>query len=186
MPVPSHDETFKRLYQTHRQAIWSYCLRRVPRAEVEDAVAEVFAVAWRRRDTAPSGDETLLWLYGVARNVVRNVTRSQIRRRRLDLKVVSLGVTNEGPADIPVVRNAEEQELLQHVANLDDDEQELLRLRLWEELPIADIARTVGRSPRSVESKLARIRKKLARRLAVPASSTAMGRPRYAEEGGDR
>lgn len=32
-------------------------------------------VAWRRLAEVPDGDESLLWLYGVARNVVRNHRR---------------------------------------------------------------------------------------------------------------
>lgn len=186
MALPSADADFRRWYEAHRGDIWSYCVRRMPRAEVEDAVAEVFVVAWRKRSSAPSGDEVRLWLFGVARNVVRNMTRSETRRRRLGRKVSTLGPEHAEASDIPVVRNAEEQELLRAVADLSDNEQELLRLRTWEELSINDIATTVGRSPRSVESKLARIRKKLARQLAVPAGVTSTVRPRYAEEGGDR
>jgi DNA-directed RNA polymerase specialized sigma24 family protein len=33
-------------------------------------VAETFAIAWRRVDAIPAGDQARLWLYGVARNVL--------------------------------------------------------------------------------------------------------------------
>ena len=186
MTVPSQDAQFQTMYTAHRDAIWSYCMRRVERAEVEDAVAEVFVVAWRRQDQAPPGEETLPWLYGVARNVVRNTNRARYRRQRLNTKVSSLGTQPEDPSDVQVVRNMQDEALLDAVASLKDDEQELLRLRTWEELPINQIAIVVGKSPRSVESKLGRIRKKLARKLAVPHQSGAKARPSYAEEGGER
>ena len=70
MTVPSQDTQFQQMYLTHRDAIWAYCVRRVHRDDVEDAVAEVFIVAWRKHDKAPDGDEMLPWLYGVARNIV--------------------------------------------------------------------------------------------------------------------
>jgi hypothetical protein len=52
-------------------------------ADVNDATAEVFLVAWKKLGLVPAGDETLPWLYGVARNVVRNADRSSRRSGRL-------------------------------------------------------------------------------------------------------
>ncbi len=174
------------MFRTHRDAIWSYCVRRVDRNEVEDAVAEVFIVAWKKHDRAPGGDEMLPWLYGVARNVVRNSNRSMVRRNRLSSRMKSLGTETAEASDVQVVRNLEDERLLAAVATLSDDDQELLRLRTWEELTIKQIATAIGKSPRSVESKLGRIRKKLARQLSVPMSSAQPVRPSYAEEGGER
>ena len=174
------------MYQAHRDAIWSYCVRRVHRDDVEDAVADVFIVAWKKHDRAPEGEEMLLWLYGVARNVVRNANRSVVRRSRLSSKMKSFGPETAEASDVQVVRNLEDERLLAAVATLSDDDQELLRLRTWEELSIKQIASAVGKSPRSVESKLGRIRKKLARQLSVPESPAQPVRPSYAEEGGER
>lgn len=186
VPRPSQDTVFQQIYRRHRDAVWAYCYRRLDHNEVEDAVAEVFTVAWRRRDSTPTGDEALPWLYGVSKNVVRNINRSSVRRNRLDVRVASATQASDDPSDVQVVRNLEDEELLEAVSRLSPDEQELLRLRTWEELSINDIAAVVGRSPRSVESKLARIRKKLARRFDVPSSLLRVVRPRYAEEGGER
>ena len=36
------------LYRSHYWSVYGYCLRRVCRDRVEDAVAEVFTVVWRR------------------------------------------------------------------------------------------------------------------------------------------
>lgn len=80
---PREDERFCLLYDQNLAPIRNYCLRRLPRAEVNDAVAEVFVVVWRRIDTAPNGDDARPWLYGIARNVIRNTDRSLRRRTRL-------------------------------------------------------------------------------------------------------
>ncbi len=45
---------------------------------------------WRRLDQVPPSDEVLLWLYGVARNVVRNYQRGARRYLRLVARVGSL------------------------------------------------------------------------------------------------
>jgi len=180
------DTQFRHLYMTHRDAVWSYIVRRVGRNEVDDAVAEVFVVAWRKISEAPAIDEQLPWLYGIARNIVRNVIRSSNRRKRLWIKTAALPPTNSPASDIQVVRNSEDEELLVAVARLRANDQELLRLRTWEELTIRDIALVVGMTPKSVESRLVRIRKNLARTLAVPESPTRKVRPDLANQGGEQ
>jgi RNA polymerase sigma-70 factor (ECF subfamily) len=165
--------------------VWWYCSRRLHRDEVADAVAEVFLVAWRKIDEAPDTDEALLWLYGVARNVVRNMRRSTRRRHRLQLKAASVGEPDSPGPEMLVVRRAEDRELLAAVARLGSLERELLRLRTWEELTLAEIAEVVGSSVRSVESRLARTRRKLAAMLSVSVSSAAAVSPRSVEEGGE-
>lgn len=48
----------------------------------EDVAAEVFAVAWRRRNDFPDAPLTLPWLYATLRNVVGNELRRRKRTRR--------------------------------------------------------------------------------------------------------
>jgi len=175
------------MFASHRDAMWVYCYRRLPRDDVQDAVAEVFLVAWRRIDQAPEGDETLLWLYGVARNVVRNFRRSSMRNQRLRVKAGAFHQADDPTPEMQVIRRAEDQELLAAVDRLKPLEQELLRLRTWEELSLDEIASVVGLSKRGVESRLARIRKKLGVLLHVPTSSSHQTlSPRPVEEGGER
>jgi len=184
---PQHDNTrFEGMYLAHRDAIWSYVVRRVTRDEVDDAVAEVFTVAWRKMGQCPEPEEQLPWLYAIGRNIVRNTHRASNRRNRLWKKVSSMPPSDEAGSDVQVVRNFEDTELLTAVSRLKSIDQELLRLRTWEELPIKDIAVVVGLSPKSVESRLVRIRKNLARMLAVPASQPHGVRPGYAREGGEQ
>lgn len=172
--VPSQNAEFSRLFATHRGAVWAYCCRRLPSSEVSDAVAEVFLQTWRRIDRVPEGDESLLWLYGVARNVVRNSQRSERRRRRLRGKVAGLSSSELLDPEVEVFRRVEDRALLEAVERLDPLERELLRLRNWEELSISEVAAIVGMSARAVESHLARTRKRLESIL----SRQTAGRPR--------
>jgi RNA polymerase sigma-70 factor (ECF subfamily) len=172
------------MYLTHRHAIWSYVVRRTDRDNVDDAVAEVFTVAWRKISRTPDVDEQLPWLYGISKNVVRNTNRSATRRQRLWRRATEAPSVDAPAADVQVVRNMEDTELLAAVGRLRPVDRELLRLRTWEELPIKDIAIAMGMSPKAVESRLVRIRKNLARMLAVPSSPSQMVRPGHATEGG--
>lgn len=71
------EQRFETLYRSHYLNILAYCVRRLPRADAEDAAAEVFEVAWRRSAQVPDDDDALPWLYGVTRKVLSN----QLRRR---------------------------------------------------------------------------------------------------------
>ena len=64
------DAEFRRFFDEYFAEVRSYCLRRLPVADANDAVSEVFLVVWRRRHTAP--DDVKPWLFAIARNVVRN------------------------------------------------------------------------------------------------------------------
>jgi DNA-directed RNA polymerase specialized sigma24 family protein len=84
---------------------------------VNDVVAEVFLVAWRRIDEAPESRE-MLWLYGIAKNVIRNAHRARHRQERLRTKVTAQGLTSEPSAEVHVVRNVEERAVLDPLATL--------------------------------------------------------------------
>jgi DNA-directed RNA polymerase specialized sigma24 family protein len=59
---------FDALFDAHRLDIASYCSwRTASRTDAEDAVAEVFLVAWRRIESVPAGDAARAWLYAAAR-----------------------------------------------------------------------------------------------------------------------
>lgn len=183
---PTRELTFRGLYEEHRHPVWSYCYRRLPRDEVADAVEEVFLVAWRRLDDVPQGAAAGPWLFGVARNVIRNADRSRRRRSRVEAKLQTAGVRVEESAESVAVREAEDVALLAAVGRLRPIERELLRLRTWEELPLADIGDVVGMSTRSVESRLARVRKKLARAMNDPDVGARDATPSTARKGDAR
>ena len=60
------DAMFNRTFDLHYEAVQIYCFRRLRADDVNDAVAEVFLVAWRRIDQLPAGRE-LPWLYAISR-----------------------------------------------------------------------------------------------------------------------
>lgn len=154
--TPNYDDRFRLLYLNHGDDLRAYCRRRLGRDEAEDALAEVFAVAWRRFDKMPEGNEARLWLYGVARNVVRNATRTTRRRTRLSSRLKTSGETPEsGPVDSLVIRS-EHQDVMAALATLKPSDQELLRLHAWEELSRSEIAQVLDISVPAVDMRLHR------------------------------
>ena len=152
---PDFNDRFRRLYLTHGDDLRAYCQRRLGRDDAEDALAEVFAVAWRRFDKLPDGQEARLWLYGVARNVIRNATRTSRRKIRLAGRLMSGEVPQTGPDESLLIRS-EHEDVLAALATLRPSDQELLRLHSWEELSRKEIAQMLGISVPAVDMRLHR------------------------------
>lgn len=182
---PSSDVRFRRLFDDHEAAMREYCSRRLDVSEANDCAAEVFLVAWRKIDRLPAGQDGLLWLYGVARNVVRNAERSRRRRSRLGVKLDATATLPPAGPEQQTVRRAQDELVLQALASLKTDDRELLRLRTWEELSRSELAELFGISVEAVDMRLKRAMQRMARALKstgyVKEFST---RPRAAEEGG--
>lgn len=74
-------ERFELLYRQHARLVLAYALTRTTRENAHDATASTFLVAWRRFDHVP--DDPLPWLIGVARRVLADQWRSDLRRSAL-------------------------------------------------------------------------------------------------------
>lgn len=176
--------TFERLYRQHAQAIYAYCARRTGPEEAKDATADVFSVMWRRFAEVPQADETLPWLYGVARNVVRDRARSSRRRSRLRVKIGSQPMELAEDPQVQVVRSSEHERILAAMEKLPELDREVLRLVEWEGLSRNQVAAALFVSRAAIDKRITRSHKKLARHLGVtPAVERTTPVP--PEEGGD-
>lgn len=180
----STDRRFEALYRAHAREVHPYCLRRTTGEEAKDATSDVFLVAWRRFEDVPPGDETLPWLYGVARNVLANHARSFRRRGRLTTKLASQHEGTEPGLEPQVVRNEEHQELVRALSKLSDKDQEILRLVEWEGLSREQVADMFYVSRGAIDKRISRAYKKVARTLGVPAPDV-LTTPVTIEEGGE-
>ena len=156
---------FELIYKTHYDAVLRYCLRRTPRQDALDATAEIFVVAWRRRQDLP-WDRPLPWLYGTARRVLSNQRRRAARRSRVERRVGSEQAPDTGPETL-VVRHSEQEEILNALDRLRTEEREIIRLAGWEELARGDIATALGCSPNAATKRLHRALDHLAAELGT-------------------
>jgi RNA polymerase sigma-70 factor, ECF subfamily len=159
--VASTDEAFERVYAQYLPAVSGYLYRRVERRFVEDLAADVFAIAWRRRESVTPGEE-LPWLYRIAANLVANHRRKQATGFAV---IAALRPPDSAPSAEDIV--VADASLAAAWAGLSTREREILALALVEDLPVADIAVTLGINANATSIRLHRAKKKLAERLAA-------------------
>lgn len=163
--VLSSEQRFREVYKTYLPSVYAYFKRRTDSQTAQDATAETFLVAWRRIDRLPEGGGALPWLYSVARRVLANQYRGRRRRARLTEKVGAVAPDPPPTPETIVVRHREQQEVLEALARLRVEDQELLRLAMWEELPHRLIAEALFITPHAVDQRIYRASKRLAREL---------------------
>ncbi|MGX7762728.1 RNA polymerase sigma factor [Streptomyces angustmyceticus] len=157
----STDDAFAEAYRAHYWAVSRFVARRLDGQahEVEEVVAEVFSIAWRRRAELP--ETPLPWLYGVARNCLANTVRGLGRYRRL---LHRLGNHEAARRDLTVQSpDAERPGSWVHeaLARLSPADQEVLRLTAWEELGIDELAVALGCGRSAAAMRLHRARGRL-------------------------
>jgi RNA polymerase sigma-70 factor, ECF subfamily len=156
------DARFREVHDRFHRDVYAYCRRRTDAASVEDAVSDTFLTAWRKSNEIPPGDQALPWLYGVAYRVITHQWRSRFRRGRLNQKVASLGGSSMSLPEEIVIAGQEHRQLLTALGALRPNDQEILRLTVWEELSQADIALALGISVGAVRQRFYAAKKKLA------------------------
>jgi RNA polymerase sigma-70 factor, ECF subfamily len=168
------DTWLTELFQAHSGAVLTYARRRLASPEdAEDVVVEVFAIAWRRRETVPPS--ALPWLYATAANVIAHVIRSEGRRTRLDARLASVSRLHDPGHVLAHDPGAAAADLLSDRAaieaaldDLSDSDAELLRLWAWEQLEPAEIAQVLDCSPGTARTRMhlgrSRLRAALVRR----------------------
>jgi len=162
---PDSEQRFSDIYRANQAHVYAYFKRRTGLESAQDGTAETFLVAWRRLDRVPDGERALPWLYSVARRVLANQYRSKRRRERLSDRVRSVAADPPPTPETIVVRRREEQKVHDAVSRLRPDDQELLRLAVWEELPHRLIAEALNCSPHAVDQRIHRASRRLAREL---------------------
>jgi RNA polymerase sigma factor (sigma-70 family) len=155
---------FDACFRAHYSEVLAYALRRLgERGTAEDVASQTFAVAWRRLDNLPQ--DPLPWLFGIARHVIRNETRSARRRSRLLARI--------GGADASVVAAdhadsaAEASAVTTALRRLSENQREVLRLAAWEGLDAHRGGEALGCSPAAYTLRLHRARRRLAKELAA-------------------
>lgn len=172
---------FDAIWDEHRLQVLAYCLRRAPGADGEDACAETFLVVWRRLDEIPTQPRTLLCIYGIARKVLANQTRSFHRRERLSEKLAHIGVTPPADPVHLVVQSAEDRQIAEAVRRLRPTDREIVRLDAWEDLTREEIAEVMGMSRAAIDQRIHRAYKRLS--LALKPLLRPIHSPPVAEEG---
>ena len=145
-------DAFESLFSTHAKAVHRYAQRRCAVSDVEDVVADVFVVAWRKFDEIPQGFEQA-WLFRTAWNVLANR-----HRKFIEMPFEALPDEPEG-GDIAetVIADITLQRAWQHLSARD---REVLRLVAWEGLNGSGLAEALGISVSGAGVALSRARER--------------------------
>jgi len=136
-------DAFMEVIRRHEVAIGAYLTRRAGREAAEDLLGDVWVAAFESRGTYDrSFPEARPWLYGVALNRLRRHWRSRPAEDLVpDATGLAIGwdpwpAVDAGVDTRTVLRAA--------LAGLRAEEREVLTLVAWEDLTVADAARTLG------------------------------------------
>jgi RNA polymerase sigma factor (sigma-70 family) len=163
---------FAEIFERHFTVIDSYLERRVGRDRADDLGAEVFRVAFQRRDRfRPLHETALPWLYGIASNLVHEEQRSEMRRLRALARLERQALDPEPAAervgerlDAEVMRRP----LFDALSRLEVRDRTVLLLVAWEDLTYEEVAEALDVPVGTVRSRLNRARRTVRDALEIP------------------
>jgi RNA polymerase sigma-70 factor (ECF subfamily) len=132
------------LYERYGRIVYSFA-HRLTRDDTlsEECVQDVFVALWRRAaDFDPSRAKLTTWLFVVARNRAIELGRQKSRRPELRDDLEPVGSAPDPAALVGVADEA--QRLAEAVAELPEDQLEVVRLAYFDGLSHAEIAAVIG------------------------------------------
>ena len=134
------------LYRTHVDTVYRYVYARVQDEQVaEDLTAQVFLQAIEGLpDYVITGAPFMAWLYRIAYARVVDHYRRQGRRQEVSLPEV-LAADQPRPEDY-VEAEADWEMAIDLLAQLTDDQQDVIILRFIGEMSLAEVAKTLGKT----------------------------------------
>ena len=134
---------FEALCRTTYPRVLAYARSMASPEDAEDAVAETYAIAWRRQRDIPQGVE-LGWLIGVTRRVLANARRSRRRAGALHALLDPRGARTRPRSGGKHATDGEVRAALLALSRLD---REAVVLTAWFDLSSADAAQALGITP---------------------------------------
>jgi RNA polymerase sigma factor (sigma-70 family) len=167
---------FDALYRATRRDVLSYLVRRAGDPEhAADLLAETYLIAWRRLHDIPPAPQDRLWLFGVARNLLK---KHALRRRSDDALIQSLAhelQLDPRIATRPPIEDDRTDALRNGLRRLPKKEREIMLLTAWEGFTPREIATITGSSANAVRVRLSRARSKLRAGLDDPRRGSILG-----------
>jgi RNA polymerase sigma-70 factor, ECF subfamily len=157
------EKTFETMYAEYHAGLYGFLFYRTGNhAVAEDLMADTFerALTARRPFDLRKG-KAKTWLYSIALNLLRDMTRRQAVEERA---VSSIARDRAEPGTLDGV--AERQVLMAALDHLTDEHREAVALRYGADLRVEEIARLLGVPARAVEGRLYRGLKKMRQELS--------------------
>jgi len=154
------------IHDMYYAPIFRYVAYRVgDRDTAEDLTSEVFTrLLSALRDRNAPQNTLRGWLYGVAAHMVSDHYRRHYHSPQIELNE-SIVSKDAGPAET-VEATLTREDLRRAIAELTEEQQNVIALRFGYDMPIQDVARTMGKSEGAVKQLQARAIAALARKMA--------------------
>jgi len=161
-----NEQAFTDLYNKYRRRLLAYCFRLLQdRVTAEDVVQVSFQKAYESLSTLDKPDLFFYWLFSIARNEVYGHLR-KTKRNGTPQSIEEDDLWAEETPHEQVVRKELTELVELHLNQLKVEYREVLVLRQYDKLSYAEIAAITGDTVSSVESRLFKARKALAKKLA--------------------
>lgn len=174
-------DAFTALVDRYKDRVYTLCLRWMGDAQVaEDVAQDVFIALYRSLKSFRGDSQLSTWIYRVVVNHCKN-RKMYRKRRQFDMHEPLEGdreddgprrqIADDGPGTDAPIRAAQAEQLLDEaLAQLDDEQRQILVLREVQDLSYEEIAELLALPRGTVKSRLHRARQELAavltRRLA--------------------
>ena len=144
-------DRFRTFVRATYEDLTLYAMRRVGPESADDVVNEAYTIAWRKWIDPPPADPRP-WLFGIARNIVRNELRRARRAERF---------RSSWLGDPTVEAQSLDQDFRRAFATLSLDDQEILRLIAWDGIDPSQLAEALNIKPGTAATRLSRARARL-------------------------
>ena len=146
---------FGQLYDRYVQSIYRYVYSRVGGThEAEDITSQTFMTAYEALGRYRERGQFSAWLFRIARSKLND----HFRRSRREVGLEAAGRILEREDALGTLIRAEELSRIRSlISHLDEEEQELIRLRYVADLSFAEIADLLGRREDAVKKSVYRL-----------------------------
>jgi len=148
-------EAFSQLYEYYFDKIYRYVMVRAQdRIEAEDITQEIFLKAVRSIHSFNwKGIPFSAWLFRIAHNEIIDYLRKKSKQTTVPLQELPVVPENyTGNPHLMVERELEIEQLKAAIKQLTQAQQDVISLRFFAELPIAEVASLVGKNQGAVKA----------------------------------
>ena len=147
---------FAAVYRCYVTRVYRFIFHQVNNTQdAEDLTAQVFISAWEALPNYKEKGFFTAWIFGIARNKVRNFHRNQHNALSLDQKPAGSEIRTDPDK---YLESEETRKHLKHlIAGLPQEKQEILSLRFAGELTYRQIGAVVGKSEGAIKMEMGRL-----------------------------
>jgi RNA polymerase sigma-70 factor (ECF subfamily) len=156
---------FAALYQQHAARVYRQLRSSLRDNEVEDALQQTFATAFRNIHKFEQRAKVSTWLYSIAMRVALNIIRSRRRRDRIasafGVDVAAAPRRRPTSPEASMVRREDVDQLRRHLSEVPAESQLAFRLYYIEQFELGEVAERVGLSPAAAWARIKRARERI-------------------------